>query len=30
VLVRHPGSFTHDELDYVLRSLDSSLPAGDG
>jgi cytochrome oxidase Cu insertion factor (SCO1/SenC/PrrC family) len=26
VLVRHPGSFTHDELDYVLHSLDPSLP----
>jgi cytochrome oxidase Cu insertion factor (SCO1/SenC/PrrC family)/thiol-disulfide isomerase/thioredoxin len=30
VLVRHPGAFTHDELDYVLRTLDSSLPGGEG
>lgn len=29
VLVRHPGSFTHDELDYVLHALDTSLPGGD-
>ena len=26
VLVRHPGAFTHDELDFVLHDLDMSLP----
>lgn len=26
VLVRHPGLFTTEELDYVLHSLDTSLP----
>jgi cytochrome oxidase Cu insertion factor (SCO1/SenC/PrrC family) len=26
VLVRHPGAFSHDELDYVLRELDDALP----
>lgn len=30
VLVRHPGMFTHDELDYELHSLDSALSGGDG
>ncbi|MFC4243205.1 redoxin domain-containing protein [Gryllotalpicola reticulitermitis] len=26
VLIRHPGAFTHDELDFVLDDLDTSLP----
>ncbi|MGA0568116.1 redoxin domain-containing protein [Rathayibacter sp. KR2-224] len=26
VLVRHPGLFTQEELDYVLREIDTSLP----
>ncbi|UUT36321.1 TlpA family protein disulfide reductase [Microbacterium elymi] len=30
VLVRHPGLFTVDELDYVLRDLDAALPPGEG
>lgn len=30
VLVRHPGLFTADELDYVMRELDAKLPPGDG
>ena len=30
VLVRHPGLFTADELDYVVRELDAKLPPGDG
>lgn len=29
VLVRHPGLFTIDELDYVLREVDSELPVAD-
>lgn len=28
VLVRHPGLFTTEELDYTLRSLDTALPPG--
>jgi thiol-disulfide isomerase/thioredoxin len=28
VLVRHPGAFTQEQLDYLLRSLDTKLPAG--
>lgn len=28
VLIRHPGAFTQEQLDYVLRSLDMSLPGG--
>lgn len=27
VVVRHPGLFTTEELDYVLHSLDAALPA---
>ncbi|WP_417564022.1 redoxin domain-containing protein [Microbacterium sp.] len=30
VLLRHPGLFTTDELDYVLRDLDRDLPPGQG
>jgi hypothetical protein len=26
VLVRHPGVFTQEELDYVLRTVDAKLP----
>lgn len=26
VLIRHPGAFTHDELNFVLDDLDTSLP----
>ncbi|GAB3396269.1 hypothetical protein GCM10027568_30050 [Humibacter soli] len=26
VLVRHPGVFTQEELDYVLRTIDNKLP----
>jgi cytochrome oxidase Cu insertion factor (SCO1/SenC/PrrC family)/thiol-disulfide isomerase/thioredoxin len=28
VLVRHPGVFSQEELDYVLRNTDQELPAG--
>lgn len=27
VLVRHPGAFTTEQLDYLLRTLDAALPA---
>ncbi|MFC4245144.1 redoxin domain-containing protein [Gryllotalpicola reticulitermitis] len=29
VLIRHPGTFTHDELAFVLQDLDTSLPDND-
>jgi len=29
VLVRHPGEFTHDELDAVLRMADQQLGGGE-
>ncbi|GAA3750773.1 hypothetical protein GCM10022240_00050 [Microbacterium kribbense] len=28
VVLRHPGLFTADELDYVLHSIDQALPGG--
>lgn len=27
VVIRHPGAFTTEQLDYVLRTLDTKLPA---
>ena len=27
VVIRHPGAFTQDQLDYLLRSLDTDLPS---
>ncbi|RKR74425.1 redoxin domain-containing protein [Frondihabitans australicus] len=28
VVIRHPGAMTREQLDYLLRTLDTSLPAG--